>query len=129
MKKLQNLALALALCLAGTGLKLMAQSTSDQNKSQPQTSNPQTPENQSAQPAQSDVDKNAGGTQIEQQIQSAFQQDPQSAYSNVRVQARDNEIVLSGTVPSKTAKEDAESIAKQYAGGRKVKNEIHVKQD
>lgn len=126
MKKPYSLILTLALCVAGASVTAIAQST-DPQSSQPQSSTqPQTPETQTNQPSQPDREKNPASTQIQEQIQSALRQDPSSAYSAVTVNAHEDEIVLSGTVASKQAKHDAESIAKMYANGRKVKNEIQV---
>lgn len=69
---------------------------------------------------------NPEARKLEQAINSELQQDPHMAYSRVRVQATDDEIVLSGTVLNATAKQNAEDIAQKHAGGRKISNRIRV---
>jgi len=60
-------------------------------------------------------------------IQSAIQKDPSLASANVNVDVKNGKAVeLSGTVPSKDAKDAAERIAKENSGGLKVKNHLKV---
>jgi hypothetical protein len=59
-------------------------------------------------------------------IQSAFNQDPNHSFRRVRVSNTEAEIILSGTVTTADLKSQAEQIANQYAGGKKVTNHIKV---
>jgi len=60
-------------------------------------------------------------------IQSAIQKDPSLANSNVTVDVKNGKSVdLTGTVPTKDAKDAAERIAKENSGGLKVKNHLKV---
>jgi osmotically-inducible protein OsmY len=63
---------------------------------------------------------------LEQAIKVDLQQAARTAYSQVTVLATDQEIVLGGTVLTKTAKQEAEYIAQQHANGKKVTNQIRV---
>jgi hypothetical protein len=64
---------------------------------------------------------------VQSAIQSAIQKDPSLASANVTVDVKNGKSVeLSGTVPSKDAKEAAERIAKENSGGLKVKNHLKV---
>ena len=64
---------------------------------------------------------------VQSTIQSAIQKDPSLASANVTVDVKNGKSVeLSGTVPSKDAKEAAERIAKENSGGLKVKNHLKV---
>lgn len=77
---------------------------------------------------QSDAAPAAGATgDVQSTIQSAIQKDPSLASANVTVDVKNGKSVeLSGTVPSKDAKEAAERIAKENSGGLKVKNHLKV---
>ena len=81
---------------------------------------------QQGQPPHVDAEPNPAARQVEKNIKDALSQDPHMAYSRVRVQATDSEIILSGTVLTADAKDQAEQIAKQNAGGKKVTNRIKV---
>ncbi len=60
-------------------------------------------------------------------VQSAIEKDPSLASANVSVDVKNGKAVeLSGTVPSKDAKDAAERIAKENSGGLKVKNHLKV---
>jgi BON domain-containing protein len=75
---------------------------------------------------QSDAAPAATGD-VQSTIQSAIQKDPSLASANVTVDVKNGKSVeLSGTVPSKDAKEAAERIAKENSGGLKVKNHLKV---
>ena len=64
---------------------------------------------------------------VQSTIQSAIQKDPSLASANVTVDVKNGKSVeLTGTVPSKDAKEAAERIAKENSGGLKVKNHLKV---
>lgn len=77
---------------------------------------------------QSDAAPSATGTgDVQNTIQSAIQKDPSLASANVTVDVKNGkQVVLTGTVPSKDAKEAAERIAKENSGGLKVKNHLKV---
>lgn len=77
---------------------------------------------------QSDAAPAAAATgDVQSTIQSAIQKDPSLASANVTVDVKNGKSVeLSGTVPSKDAKESAERIAKENSGGLKVKNHLKV---
>ncbi len=77
-------------------------------------------------PPHVDPETNPQGREPEQAIEADLQQDPHMAYSRVTVLATDQEIVLSGTVLTGTAKRNAEDIARKHANGRKVTNRIKV---
>jgi len=68
----------------------------------------------------------ADTSSLQSSIQSAIQQDPSLANSNVDVKVTEKQVELSGTVPSDDAKKAAERIAKSNAGGRKVKDKLKV---
>jgi len=60
-------------------------------------------------------------------IQSALQKDSTLSNANITVDVKNGkEVDLSGTVANKDAKDTAERIAKENAGGLKVKNHIKV---
>lgn len=64
---------------------------------------------------------------VQGNIQSAIQKDPSLASSNVTVNVNAGKSVdLTGTVPTKDAKDSAERIAKENSGGLKVKNHLKV---
>jgi osmotically-inducible protein OsmY len=73
-----------------------------------------------------DQQTNPEDRKVESSIKSAFQQDAHMAYSKVQVQATDTEVILTGTVLTATAKDQAEKIASDQAGGRKITNRIRV---
>jgi len=77
---------------------------------------------------QSDAAPAAAATgDVQSTIQSAIQKDPSLASANVTVDVKNGKSVeLSGTVPTKEAKEAAERIAKENSGGLKVKNHLKV---
>jgi osmotically-inducible protein OsmY len=77
---------------------------------------------------QSDAAPSATGNgDVQNTIQSAIQKDPSLASANVTVDVKNGkEVVLKGTVPNKDAKDAAERIAKENAGGMKVKNHLKV---
>lgn len=56
----------------------------------------------------------------------AIKQDPHMSYSRVRVHVSNTEILLSGVVLTEEAKNQAEQIATDHAGGRKVTNHLKV---
>jgi osmotically-inducible protein OsmY len=80
------------------------------------------------QPSTPDQDKSATASSGDAQsdIQAALQKDPTLAGSNINVQVSGKTVALSGTVPSKEAKANAEQIAKAHAGSLTVKNHLKV---
>jgi hypothetical protein len=69
----------------------------------------------------------SGSGDVQGNIQSAIQKDPSLASSNVTVNVTEGKSVdLTGTVPTKDAKDTAERIAKENAGTLKVKNHLKV---
>jgi osmotically-inducible protein OsmY len=68
----------------------------------------------------------ASAGDVQKDIQSALQQEPTLATANINVQVTAKNVELSGTVPSKDAKDKAEQIAKSHAGGLAVKNNLKV---
>lgn len=77
---------------------------------------------------QSDAAPAAAATgDVQSTIQSAIQKDPSLASANVTVDVKNGKSVeLTGTVPSKDAKDAAERIAKENSGGLKVKNHLKI---
>ena len=76
---------------------------------------------------QSDAAPAAANGDVQGTIQSAIQKDPSLANSNVTVDVKSGKSVdLTGTVPTKDAKDAAERIAKENSGGLKVKNHLKV---
>jgi osmotically-inducible protein OsmY len=108
--------------LALAGLFAAAQDMPRQ-KDDPQQKTPSTQQ----QPA-SDQDKAAMANtgDVQKDIQSALQQEPTLATANINVQVSGKNVELSGTVPSKDAKDKAEQIAKSHAGGLAVKSHLKV---
>ena len=68
----------------------------------------------------------ANTADVQNDIQSALQKEPTLATANINVQVTDKNVELSGTVPSKDAKDKAEQIAKSHAGGLGIKNKLKV---
>jgi osmotically-inducible protein OsmY len=77
---------------------------------------------------QSDASASATGNgDVQNNIQSAIQKDPSLANANVMVDVKNGKsIVLTGTVPTKDAKDAAERIARDNSNGMKVKNHLKV---
>lgn len=78
----------------------------------------------SSQPSTSQAPAATGDVQGD--IQSALQKDPSLSSANINVQVSGNTVELTGTAPSKDAKDKAEEIAKSHSGGMNVKNHIKV---
>lgn len=76
---------------------------------------------------QSDAAPASATGDVQGNIQSAIQKDPSLASSNVTVNVTEGKSVdLTGTVPTKDAKDAAERIAKENAGTLKVKNHLKI---
>lgn len=63
---------------------------------------------------------------VQKNIQTAFQQDPSLANSNINVNVTQDKVELSGTAPDKETKKAAEKVAKAHSGGLEIKNHIKV---
>jgi osmotically-inducible protein OsmY len=63
---------------------------------------------------------------VQNDIQSALQKNPSLANASINVQVTDQSVELSGTVPSKDAKDKAQEIAQAHSGGLEVKNRLKV---
>ncbi len=72
------------------------------------------------------VSTQGGGADVQGNIQSALQKDPSLANSSITVQVVGKFVELSGTVPTKEAKETAERIARENAGEMKVRSTLKV---
>ncbi|HLW52989.1 MAG TPA: BON domain-containing protein [Candidatus Angelobacter sp.] len=119
-KRVCNLTLLLAL---GTGL---AAAQTMPRQQPPNQTPPTLPDNQ--QPAtgvQTHIPP-ADPAAVQTGIQSALQQEPSLAGSNINVQVNDKDIELTGSVPNKDAKKTAERIAKDHSGGMDIKNHIKI---
>jgi osmotically-inducible protein OsmY len=94
---------------------------------QPQTQDPQAANPQQAEkPPHVTQEPDPAARNLEKTILTDLQKDPHMAYSRVRVHVSDTEIVLSGVVLTATARDQAEKIAGEHAGSRKITNRIKV---
>jgi flagellar biosynthesis/type III secretory pathway M-ring protein FliF/YscJ len=76
---------------------------------------------------QSDAAPAAANGDVQTSIQSAIQKDPTLSTASVNVVVNAGKSVdLTGTVPNKDAKDAAERIAKENAGGLKIKNHLKI---
>ena len=73
-----------------------------------------------------DTESHPSARALERTITDAIKQDPHMSYSRVKVHVTDSEILLSGVVLTEEAKSQAEQIATEHAGGRKVTNHLKV---
>ena len=105
------------------GAFALAQNMPQHNQSQYPPANPQT---QQQQPTSKTSTANT--SDLKNEIQTALQKDPTLSGANVNVAVTDKNVELTGTVPSKDAKDTAEQIAKAHAGGLPVKNHLKVSQ-
>jgi osmotically-inducible protein OsmY len=92
---------------------------------QPQIS-PAQSKGQAEKPPHVDEQTNPEARALEKSITDALSQDPHMAYSSVSVHAVGDEIVLTGTVLTSAAKDQAEKIATEHAAGKTVTNKIRV---
>ena len=97
---------------------------------QPQSQNPPAPDQSAHQPTEApphvDAEPNPDDRALEKSIESDFGKDEHMAYSNVSVHVTDTEIMLTGTVQTAAAKDQAEKIATEHAGSRKIENQIKI---
>jgi len=108
-------------------------STAPDQSQKPAETLPNTDQNKSEKTGQSDQklpqsDAAPAATgDVQNTIQTALQKDPSLSSANITVDVKSGKAVeLNGTVPSKDAKDTAERIAKENAGGLKVKNHLKV---
>jgi hypothetical protein len=80
----------------------------------------------SAKLPQSDAAAGTSTNDVQSTIQSALQQDSTLASANITAKVTDKNVELTGTVPSKDAKDQAEKIVKTNAGDRKIKNHLKI---
>jgi cytoskeletal protein RodZ len=98
----------------------------DQGKTLPNTDQKKSDDQGAQKLPQSDAAPAATGD-VQNTIQTAIQKDPTLASASITVDVKNGKSVeLSGTVPNKDAKDAAERIAKENAGGLKVKNHLKV---
>jgi osmotically-inducible protein OsmY len=88
-----------------------------------QTPNTQTPKSG---PEGSNNAGAAGSTDVQSNIQKAFQQDSSLANANINVNVTGNKIELTGTVTDKEQKKAAKRIAESNAAGYKVVDHLKV---
>lgn len=81
---------------------------------------------QAEKPPHVDTESHPSARELEHTIMDAIKQDPHMSYSRVRVHVTNTEILLSGVVLTEEAKSQAEQIATEHAGGRKVTNHLKV---
>jgi osmotically-inducible protein OsmY len=92
---------------------------STQNPNNPTSSSPGAGAGQTA-------DANNNGSDVQDKIQKAIQQDSSLASSNIMVNVSNNKVELTGTVASKDQKRTARQIAESNAGGMKVVDRLKV---
>ena len=97
---------------------------------QPQSQNPPAPDQSAQQPTEApphvDAEPSPDDRALEKSIQDDLGKDEHMAYSSVAVHVTDTEIMLTGTVQTGAAKDQAEKIASDHAGGRKINNQIKI---
>lgn len=98
---------------------------------QPQAQAPSSSDQSQAQqpteaPPHVDAEPNPDDRALEQSIKDDLGKDEHMAYSSVAVHVTDTQIMLTGTVHTSTAKDQAAKIAGEHAGGRKIENQIKV---
>jgi osmotically-inducible protein OsmY len=77
-------------------------------------------------PAPDQAKSSAAALKTQSDIQNALAKDYSLPTSNVNVQVNDQGVQLTGTVPTKDAKDKVEQIATAHCGGLPVKNDIKV---
>lgn len=92
----------------------------------PAAQNSQDQPQQTQNPPHVDQESHPSARQLERAIMDEIKQNPHMHYSRVRVHVTNSEILLSGVVLTEEAKSQAEQIATEHAGNRKVTNHIKV---
>jgi osmotically-inducible protein OsmY len=72
------------------------------------------------------AETSANGSDVQDKIQKAIQQDSSLASSNINVNVSNNKVELTGTVSSKDQEKTAKQIAQSNAGGMKVVSHLKV---
>ena len=98
----------------------------DQNKTPDTMPSTDQKKDDSTKMPQSDAAPAAASGDVQGNIQSAIQKDPTLSTANVTVAVSGKTVELTGTVPNKDAKDTAERIAKENAGGMKVKSHLKI---
>jgi osmotically-inducible protein OsmY len=98
---------------------------------QPQSQNPPPADQSQAQqtaepPPHVDEEPNPEDRALEGSIKDDLAKDPHMAYARVAVHVTDTEIMLTGVVLTSTAKDQAEKIAGEHAGSRKIENQLKI---
>lgn len=99
---------------------------------QPQSQNPpaSSGQSQAQQPAEPpphvDQEPNPDDRALESSIKDELAKDAHMTYSRISVHVTDTEIMLTGVVLTNTAKDQAEKIAGEHAGNRKIENQLKV---
>ena len=125
MKQLSTKLALLSILMFAAVYALAQQPQSQTPSSAPDQSHAQQPEGSSL-PPHVDAEPNPDDRALEQTIQDNLGKDAHMAYSSVAVHVTDTEIMLTGTVHTSTAKDQAAKIAGEHAGGRKIENQIKV---
>jgi osmotically-inducible protein OsmY len=108
---------------AGQGSSGSQDTQSPQNPTNPTTSSPGAGANGGVGQT---ADTSANGSDVQDKIQKAIQQDSSLANSNINVNVSNNKVELTGTVASKDQKKEAMQIAETNAGGMKVVDHLKV---
>lgn len=117
----------LALLMAFSfGLAMLTAAAQQPTAQQNPPAQDQTQQQPSEKPPHVDAEPNPEDRKLEQSIQGDLQKDPHMAFSRVRVHVTDTEVILSGTVLTNTARDQAAQVATDHAGGRKITNRIRV---
>jgi osmotically-inducible protein OsmY len=125
MKHLSTKLALLSILMFAATVALAQQPQSQTLSSAPDHANAQ-PQEGSSLPPHVDAEPNPEDRTLEQSIQDNLGKDPHMAYSSVAVHVTDTQIMLTGTVHTSTAKDQAAKIAGEHAGGRKIENQIKV---
>jgi len=119
--KLALLALFALAAVQASGGQTQPQS---QPKAEDQSQQPQTQPTEP--PPHVDHEPNPADRALEDTIKKDLNQDAHMAYSRVTVHVTDTAVELDGVVLTSTAKDQAEKIAAEHAGGRKIKNKLKI---
>lgn len=120
LKKI-NLFLALAL-MAGMAKFMLGQATSSSSSTAPSSQTAAALETSGSAPDSSATNQN--DSNLTQQLQSKFSQDP--AFANVQVSVTNHSALITGSVASKADKKRAKDLAKSVGGVKHVKDQLTV---
>lgn len=105
-------------------LRLVAYQSSSSPQSSPAAQEPSKPSSDQA--GSMSQASQAGGSDVQDKIQKAIQQDSSLSGANITVAVAGDKVELTGTVASKDQKKTAQQIAESNAGGMKVVNHLKV---